>query len=126
MPSNDDVDKMPGDVLLHCTSKFQFALAGSSEMTSPASVSQHSVRLSLPHVSNSDGSCKFHAMARTPLECATNSRAGEMEFLKSHTCNEHDRSSSLATMSCVATSGFHCNAEHRRREFGSVNEITGR
>ena len=29
-------------------------------------------------------------------------------------------------MSCVATSGFHCIAEHRRRLFGSVKEITGR
>ena len=36
------------------------------------------------------------------------------------------RSSSDATMSCVATSGFHWMHELRARRLGSLNEITGR
>ena len=120
------MESTPGVVVDHCTSKFQLELAGSSASTSPASVSQHSVRLSLPHVSSSPGSALDHAIASTPLECPTNSRAGEMELRRSQICRDGERSSSDATMSCVATSGFHCSAEHRRRELGSVNEITGR
>jgi hypothetical protein len=37
-----------------------------------------------------------------------------------HTCKEGERSSSDATMSWVATSGFHCKVEQRRRLVGSV------
>jgi hypothetical protein len=125
-PSKEEVESTPGVVVDHCTSKFQFELAGSSARISPASVSQHSVRLSFPQVSKSPGSALDHAIARTPLLCPTNSLAGDMEFRKSQICSEHERSSSDATMSCVATSGFHCIALQRRREFGSVKEITGR
>ena len=120
------MDNTPGVVVDHCTSKFQLELAGSSARTSPALVSQQSVRLSFPHVRSKPESAFDHAMASTPLECPWNSRAGEMEFRRSHTWSVGERSSSEATMSCVATSGFHCSAEHRRRLFGSVNEITGR
>jgi hypothetical protein len=37
-----------------------------------------------------------------------------MLFLRSHICNVGLRSSSLATTSWVATSGFHCRTEQRR------------
>ena len=120
------MERTPGVVLDHCTSKFQLLLAGNSASTSPATVSQHSVRLSLPQVSSSPGSACDHAIARTPLLWPTNSLAGEMELRRSHICSDGDLSSSDATMSCVATSGFHCIAEHLLRLLGSVKEITGR
>jgi hypothetical protein len=48
---------------------------------------------------------------------------------RTHTCREGAMSSSLATTSCVATSGFHCSAEQRLRlrtaSGGSGSVITG-
>ena len=63
----------------------QLVEAGSSASTSPATASQHSVRLSLPQVSSRPGSATLHAIASTPLLWAANSRAGEMLFRRSHT-----------------------------------------
>mmetsp|Transcript_26313 Transcript_26313/g.84185 ORF Transcript_26313/g.84185 Transcript_26313/m.84185 type:complete len:662 (-) Transcript_26313:135-2120(-) len=126
LPSNEAVERMPGVRGDHCTSKFQLELAGSSARTLPSLESHTSVRLSLPQVRSSAGSAVHHAIESTPLVCPTSSLRGEMELRRSHTCRVGERSSSDATMSCVAASGFHWSAEHLRRLVGSVNEITGR
>mmetsp|Transcript_13317 Transcript_13317/g.48470 ORF Transcript_13317/g.48470 Transcript_13317/m.48470 type:complete len:274 (+) Transcript_13317:1486-2307(+) len=126
LPSKLAVEHSPGTVGDHCTSKFQLSLGGSSLTTSPVIVSQHSVRLSLPHVSSRPESAGHQDMASTPLVCPTNSFSGEMELRRSHTCSAGERSSSEATMSCVARSGCHCMAEQRRAPLGSEKEMTGR
>mmetsp|Transcript_27610 Transcript_27610/g.65510 ORF Transcript_27610/g.65510 Transcript_27610/m.65510 type:complete len:216 (+) Transcript_27610:188-835(+) len=115
LPSNDAVVKIPGTDGDHATSKFQLPLGGSSVTMLLLSMSQQIVRLSFPLVSISEGSVRYHAMERTPLECPASSFSGETLFLKSHSCSVGERSSSDATTSCVATSGFHCSAEQRLR-----------
>mmetsp|Transcript_14440 Transcript_14440/g.36172 ORF Transcript_14440/g.36172 Transcript_14440/m.36172 type:complete len:361 (+) Transcript_14440:2369-3451(+) len=125
-PSNDAVDRMPGTSGLHLTSKFQLLPAELSATTDPCDMSQQSVRLSFPLVSNMFGSPGApHAMESTPLWCPCSSFRGLMELRRSHTCSDGDLSSSLATTSCVATSGFHCSAEHRRFMLGSLKLMTG-
>lgn len=57
--------------------------------------------------------------------CAAH-RTGDTELRRSHSCSAGAMSSSDATMSCVATSGFHCIALHRLRPEGSLNDTTGR
>mmetsp|Transcript_3634 Transcript_3634/g.9930 ORF Transcript_3634/g.9930 Transcript_3634/m.9930 type:complete len:275 (-) Transcript_3634:753-1577(-) len=84
-PSNEAAENSPGVVGLHCTSKFQLPLEGSSQSGSPESVSQQMVRLSFPEDSIREESAWHQARDSTPLVCPENSRSGEMEFLRSHT-----------------------------------------
>lgn len=55
-------------------------------------------------------------LAQMPtLVWPTNSLSGDTLLRKSHICSVGERSSSDATTSCVATSGFHCRMDARRR-----------
>ena len=125
VPSKLAAEISPAVFFDHCASKFQLELAGNSAKTLPSFASQTKVLLSLPLDSNKSPSWGDHAKDKTPFVCPTNSFVGATLFLKSHTCNEHDLSSSLATINCVATSGFQLIAEHLLFDCGSTNEITG-
>ena len=48
------------------------------------------------------------------MACPTNSLSGDTEFRRSHIWSVGERSSSEATISCVATSGFHWRTDARR------------
>lgn len=49
------------------------------------------------------------------MACPWNSLMGDTLLRRSHSCRLGDMSSSEATISCVATSGFHCTTEQRLR-----------
>mmetsp|Transcript_14619 Transcript_14619/g.36386 ORF Transcript_14619/g.36386 Transcript_14619/m.36386 type:complete len:490 (-) Transcript_14619:471-1940(-) len=124
-PSKDAVEKTPGTLGHHCTSKFQLLLVGSSHRMSALCTSQQMVRLSLALDSSRVGSWCDHAMLSTPFVWPTNSLRGDTLLRRSHICSVGDLSSSDATTSCVATSGFHCRADARRVLLGSLKLITG-
>ena len=82
--------------------------------------------LSFPEDKRKEASWGHHDSASTPLLCPCISINGDTELRRSQSCSAGDASSSEATTSCVATSGFHATAEHLRLPAGSLKEITGR
>jgi len=117
---------MAGSFGLHRTSKFQFPDAGSSHMMEESFGFQHRVLESLPAVRSIDESKGHQDIERMPRVCPWSVFAGAWAFLKSHICRIGVVSSSEATMTCVAMSGF--QARHDREVFvaESVKEMTER
>mmetsp|Transcript_29472 Transcript_29472/g.70885 ORF Transcript_29472/g.70885 Transcript_29472/m.70885 type:complete len:214 (-) Transcript_29472:482-1123(-) len=126
MPSKEAVERIAGSLGDHDTSKFQLDDAGSSHMIWPVLGFQQSVRLSLPHVSSIDVSNSHQDMARMPRLCPDSTLAGECALRRSHIWRIGVLSSSEATMTCVATSGFHARAARDVLLTVSVKEMTGR
>mmetsp|Transcript_46431 Transcript_46431/g.123175 ORF Transcript_46431/g.123175 Transcript_46431/m.123175 type:complete len:262 (+) Transcript_46431:425-1210(+) len=125
-PSKHDVDRMAGSLGDQRTSKFQFPPAGSSHMMLAVLGFQQRVRLSLPHVSSMELSKGLHDRPRMPREWPRSALAGEWAFRRSHIWRMGVVSSSEATMTWVATSGFQAMQEREVRVAESVKEMTGR
>lgn len=65
-------------------------------------------------------------LAQMPtLVWPTNSFSGDTLLRRSHICSVGERSSSDATTSCVATSGFHCRMDARRRLRAHIVAVNG-
>ena len=69
--------------------------------------------LSLEDDSRKAGSCGHHERPSTPPRWPRSSRSGDTLLRRSHSCSVGDVSSSEPTISCVATSGFHCSTDVR-------------
>mmetsp|Transcript_41681 Transcript_41681/g.87041 ORF Transcript_41681/g.87041 Transcript_41681/m.87041 type:complete len:241 (+) Transcript_41681:2669-3391(+) len=125
VPSNEEVDRIAGSFGDQRTSKFQFPPAGSSHMMVPILGFQQIVRLSFAHVRSIELSCGLHDSPRMPRECPRSVFAGECALRRSHIWRMGVVSSSEATMTWVATSGFHARQDREVRVAESVKLMTG-
>eukprot|EP00955_Chlamydomonas_euryale_P022719 240126-Chlamydomonas_euryale.AAC.2 len=87
--------------------------ADTNAHTCAAATSHTIVRPSRAELASSDASCGHHASPVAPRAWPTNSLSGPELLRRSHICSVALRSSSPATMSCVATSGFQASTDAR-------------
>mmetsp|Transcript_26041 Transcript_26041/g.83764 ORF Transcript_26041/g.83764 Transcript_26041/m.83764 type:complete len:421 (-) Transcript_26041:169-1431(-) len=93
-----------------------------SWVTLPVNRSHSSVRLSLPQVASSEGSCLHQERDRTPFSCPESSSSGVVvDERRSQSRRTGQRSSSEAVNRCSPSSGFHAMAEMEARNGSTIS-----
>ena len=96
--------------IMHSLSMDLMAAALLDSIMLPHSTATYRINVCGSNFCNAEWACRGVSLSVVTLECPRSSRRGACWFRRSHSCRVGHWSSSLATMTCVATRGCQARA----------------